>query len=154
MSSTNKTQNIHLNQWLGTDKPKRADFNADNAAIDAAVTEHTTDTVRHITADERNYWNNRLVTGSYVGNNSPMFFSLPSRPKFVAVMPVNYPNCEYYNSTVFSYFAMATGSSQSPCITVEDMGFTVKNHVNSSFEPKSTTLLSNLATQYMYFAAL
>ena len=37
MSSTNKTANLQLNQWVGTDPVLMADFNADNAKIDAAV---------------------------------------------------------------------------------------------------------------------
>lgn len=37
MSSTNKTANLGLNQWVLTDPFNMADFNADNAAIDAAV---------------------------------------------------------------------------------------------------------------------
>ena len=37
MSSTNKTANLELNQWVGTDPVLMADFNADNAKIDAAV---------------------------------------------------------------------------------------------------------------------
>ena len=37
MSSTNKTQNLQLNQWVGTDPVIMSDFNADNAKIDAAV---------------------------------------------------------------------------------------------------------------------
>ena len=36
MASTNKTANIHLNQWAASDPVLREDFNADNAAIDAA----------------------------------------------------------------------------------------------------------------------
>lgn len=37
MASANKTINIGLNQWLGSDYVKMADFNADNLAIDAAM---------------------------------------------------------------------------------------------------------------------
>ena len=32
-----KTTNYNLNQWDATDRVTRADFNADNAAIDAAL---------------------------------------------------------------------------------------------------------------------
>lgn len=34
MSSTNKTSNLKLNQWLGSDRSKREDFNEDNKLID------------------------------------------------------------------------------------------------------------------------
>ena len=36
MPSTNKTPNLGLDQWAGNEYPKRADFNSDFAAIDAA----------------------------------------------------------------------------------------------------------------------
>ena len=36
MPSTNKTS-AGLNQWIGSDKPKMADFNADNAIIDGKI---------------------------------------------------------------------------------------------------------------------
>ena len=37
MAATNKTENYELNQWVGTDPVLMADFNADNAKIDAAL---------------------------------------------------------------------------------------------------------------------
>lgn len=37
MGSTHKTQRLALNQWIGEDRPKRLDFNEDNAKIDAAI---------------------------------------------------------------------------------------------------------------------
>lgn len=48
--SSNHTENIGLSQWLSTDEFRREDFNADNAAIDAAVTSCM-----------------RVMTGSYTG---------------------------------------------------------------------------------------
>ena len=35
MASSNKTPNFGLSQWVGSDKPKREDFNADNLILDA-----------------------------------------------------------------------------------------------------------------------
>lgn len=37
MPSSNKTANLSLNKWLGSDKPKKDDFVADNEMIDQAV---------------------------------------------------------------------------------------------------------------------
>ena len=34
MASTNKTENLGLNQWVGTDHLTRTDFVEDNALID------------------------------------------------------------------------------------------------------------------------
>ncbi len=38
MSYTNKTPNLNLPQWVGTEKPERTDFNAAFDAIDTEVT--------------------------------------------------------------------------------------------------------------------
>lgn len=34
MGSTNKTSNLKLNSWIGSDKPQRVDFNYDNNILD------------------------------------------------------------------------------------------------------------------------
>lgn len=47
MSSTNKTTNLKLNDWVGTDVPQREDFNADNQRIDKAIGDHTGNTTVH-----------------------------------------------------------------------------------------------------------
>ena len=70
MSSTNKTANLKLNSWIGSDKPKRTDFNNDNDIIDRVITEHTSDSVIHITDEERQYWNTFVQMGMYFGNGS------------------------------------------------------------------------------------
>ncbi len=51
--SSNHTQNFSLSQWLPEDSFKREDFNADNAAIDAALGSCL-----------------RAMTGSYVGTGT------------------------------------------------------------------------------------
>ncbi len=38
--ASNHTTNYKLNQWESTDQVQRMDFNAYNAAIDAALTNH------------------------------------------------------------------------------------------------------------------
>lgn len=70
MSSTNKTKNLQLNSWIGSDKPKREDFNADNSIIDKAITDHVEDNTVHITSEERGIWNNYMFTGTYYGNGT------------------------------------------------------------------------------------
>lgn len=36
MPSSNKTTNLQLNKWIGSDKPKKDDFNSDNQKVDMA----------------------------------------------------------------------------------------------------------------------
>lgn len=70
MASSNKTPFLNLNKWLGTDKPKREDFNLDNERVDAFLQEHSGDQVKHVTAQERERWNSPdYVIGTYEGNN-------------------------------------------------------------------------------------
>ena len=40
MSSTYKTTNLGLNQFVGSDRPKMEDFNFDNQQIDQKFQEH------------------------------------------------------------------------------------------------------------------
>lgn len=68
MSSTNKTENLKLNSWIGSDKPQRTDFNYDNEVIDKTISEHTADTVCHINSEEREKWDNYMYEGTYFGD--------------------------------------------------------------------------------------
>lgn len=68
MSSTNKTENLRLNSWIGSDKPMRTDFNYDNEVLDSVITEHNNDKSIHITQEERSLWNSYIYMGMYFGN--------------------------------------------------------------------------------------
>lgn len=68
MSSTNKTTNLKLNDWVGTDVPQREDFNADNQRIDKAIGDHTGNTAVHITQAERDLWGLPFYYYNYFGN--------------------------------------------------------------------------------------
>lgn len=70
MSSANKTTNLQLNKWSGSDIPERTDFVRDNELIDKAVHNHRTDMSIHIDSDEREKWNNFYHKFTYVGNGS------------------------------------------------------------------------------------
>lgn len=68
MSSRYKTANLKLNSWIGSDKPKRADFNADNEIIDREFSAHINDTTLHITQQERDNWSTFVKTEVYFGD--------------------------------------------------------------------------------------
>ena len=53
MSSTNKTEELGLNQWVGTDVPKMEDFNNDNALIDKAISDHIWSASAHVTMEQK-----------------------------------------------------------------------------------------------------
>lgn len=73
MSSTNKTENYNLSQWVSTDFFMMSDFNADNLAIDAALAEKA-----------------NICHGSYTGNGtagaaSPVSLSFSFNPAIIVV---------------------------------------------------------------------
>ena len=76
-----KTTNYNLNQWGATDKIRRADFNADNAKIDAALT-------------ALNSGMCHISHGTYVGNGqygpaNSIVLTCDFTPKLVIVQPLN-----------------------------------------------------------------
>ena len=81
MSSSNKTNYLGLNQFVGSDKPKMEDFNADNRLLDEKIQQHIQSQL-HLTEQQRKIrgissgatpatgqqsvpfrWHNRLVSG-------------------------------------------------------------------------------------------
>ena len=76
--STNHTPNYDLSQWEATDPVLRADFNADNAKLDAALAELQANQLR-------------IHTGHYIGSGEPeKTIELPFPPKFMWLE--RYPN--------------------------------------------------------------
>lgn len=70
MSSSNKTTNLKLNQWSGSDIPERLDFVNDNAIIDREFSNHAKNIGIHITNDEREAWDHFYYRTSYIGDGS------------------------------------------------------------------------------------
>ena len=90
MSSTNKTANYQLNQWVNTDYILMSDFNADNAKIDEALSGKA-----------------NISFGSYVGSgaggaSSPVNLSFSFAPTVVIVAGVGgYGGEEHPVSVIF-----------------------------------------------------
>ncbi len=130
MSSTNKTSNLELNNWLGTDVPERADFNRDNSIIDNAINTHTSDGNIHISASERNKWNNTHYIGTYSGNGSTsrtVTVNSPFTPSIVIVYPINVPVVinDFSNSACYQYFGIATARGSTSGLKLEGNVLTV-----------------------------
>ena len=74
--ATNKTANYGLNQWVKSDQVVMADFNADNAAIDAALGELNTRTAALLQA----------ASGTYTGTGSTSnTIQIGFKPQFVLI---------------------------------------------------------------------
>ena len=110
MPTENKTVNLNLNSWIGTDKPKREDFVNDNIILDTIISNHMLDTSLHFTASDREKLEERpfvleILTGD--GNASKKHI-LSITPKMVIVFTTNQPlvgydktnNCAVCNSGI------------------------------------------------------
>ena len=95
--STNYTTNYDLNQWEGTDKVLRAEFNADNAKIDAALKANSdaVDSLEtQLVSGLAGKGNCQLWTTSYVGDdqvtyNSNNRITFPKLPVLVIIQGTN-----------------------------------------------------------------
>ena len=77
MASTNKTENLQLNQWVKTDPVLMDDFNADNQKLESAISALRSGMVH-------------IATGSYTGNGnhnsgSPVTLTFDFEPKLVVI---------------------------------------------------------------------
>ena len=133
MPSTNKTAHLGLNQWIGSDKPRKDDFNADNAAIDQAIRTHVQDATAHVTSQERQAWNQvgyKLYT--YAGDNSESrTITLDFAPTFGLLFPVGKPIGGYESGPMQNYqrtgFFSPKGCSVG--LSLAEKALTVKNLV-------------------------
>lgn len=115
MSSSKKTANLKLNQWLGTDIPERVDFVSDNDLIDKAVSNHTKNSTIHISSDERDKWNSFYYKFSYTGDGTSsrtVESGCPFIPTWGIVIANTYPPSviDAVNNSNYNYFAVFTNS--------------------------------------------
>lgn len=86
MSSTNKTEYLKLNDWLGSDRPQRIDFVDDNRIIDEAIKLHVLDSSKHMSATEKAKIATPYVMVSYSGTGTASnTITLDIQPNFVIV---------------------------------------------------------------------
>ncbi|MEG0978418.1 MAG: hypothetical protein RR911_05810 [Oscillospiraceae bacterium] len=150
MSSTNKTTKLNLNQWIGSDIPKRADFNSDNSIIDNILGTHTADKDIHMTAAERTLWNTQCVTGMYFGSGAAQVtVTLGFQPKALFIFPYNKSLGNI--GTAGSYSAIGTKNMSSLGLEVTATGFKVSHgtpYAVDGIAPK----LNELDIDYGYIA--
>lgn len=134
MASSNKTETLGLNQWLGTDKPKRDDFNADNLAIDQAV-KNLQESVD-------------MAMGSYTGTGivSGRFIEFGFRPKAVFIWSAG----RVFNSTHI-FYASYTGQENSN-FTLFATGVAISNSVENDSDGQYTRDINQEGRTYYYLA--
>lgn len=91
MPATNQTSHFALNQWIGEDKPKMADFNQDNRRIDSAIADHAASQALHLSEEERARWNSAVpVMGTYIGDGAKSrVIDLGFSPRFGMVFAID-----------------------------------------------------------------
>ena len=137
MSSSFKTNHYSLNNWIGTDKPKREDFNYDNQQVDSALhgintelTSHKGDTGAHLTEGERASWDGKIkvVSGVYYGDGKTnRAISLGFKPLFVLVFLKLGPfqSVDFNGRTTSVSCGIASAEGGTAGLTVYDGGFSV-----------------------------
>lgn len=138
MSSTNKTQHLQLNSWIGSDKPKRTDFNADNVIIDNAVYSHTSDSSKHVSASEKEVWNSPYYMSTFLGNGNStrtIATSCPFDASFGIIfaagkMPMMN---DYANESHYNYFALFSTSGSVNGVSLSGRNLSVVQSATAVF---------------------
>lgn len=156
MSSTNKTANIQLNNWSASDKPKREDFNYDNAVIDRVLKAHFDDDLMHCTEEDRDLWTNRCYSGMYFGDgelNKTIVTNCPFEPKLVIVFASARPTSvvDFSQQKKYNYSAFATPVSRTTGLQLVDncRNLSVKQDVVPSIDDEFC-FLNALGVAYSY----
>ncbi len=93
---TNSKTSLGLNSWLGTDKPKRSDFVADNTLLDTLLTGHFSDLSKHLSAADRTLLTQGFAVGTYTGNGqATQVITLPFEARLVIVF------CQYRPANLY-----------------------------------------------------
>lgn len=115
---------------------------------------HIRNTDIHITAQERENWNNRIVSGEYFGTgNSTQSINLGFKPVFLLIFSLGDSLCSYQQSSLKTenHFAFMIGNDHSQGVEPISNGFKALN--GSSYEANSTVpYLNKIGVTYCFIA--
>ncbi len=127
MASTNKTPNLRLNNWLESDKPKRADFVADNSIIDSVLGSHISDTNLHLSLSEKERVSNPYTISLYYGTGENNYaYNFPFEPKMVIIFKTETPVVTTVSNYPKVNYAVTTTRGSSGGATLSGTTLTVK----------------------------
>ncbi len=96
MPTNHKTPKIHLNSWLGTDKPMRSDFVEDNTLLDTLLGGHLENDSLHLSEKDRIALSTPFVADIFAGNGQASgTHVMPFAPRLVFVFLRNAPFSRY-----------------------------------------------------------
>lgn len=126
MAATSKTTKLKLNLWQETDKPERADFVADNEAIESTVGSHLSDNSKHLTTTEKTRVSQPFQIFNFVGNgNAQRTYTLNFSARAVFLFTVDCPFSEYSDGVHVIRSAVQLGGYHSPGISLSGKVLTV-----------------------------
>ena len=155
MSSNGKTPNIQLNKWVGSDTPKRADFNYDNEVIDTIVGTHIANAEIHISDSERDKWNAPFRIGSYIGDGTNnRVIVLDFAPKILIAYANGIPFSVYNKDSdkIYSFGGVATSLYSSPGIYLDDNKLTVTDSLGAPAYENYYPRMNTSGYRYQYIA--
>ena len=134
MASSSFTPNLGLCNWTENDRPKRADFIADNAIIDSVVSGHIGDTNAHMSAQEKSKALVPFECTGYAGSGeSTRTIALSFRPTAAIVFKKNEAPVSLENGAVVvnSGWAIYT-SGGSAGVSIGTNGVVVRQEATAS----------------------
>ena len=153
MASSNYTANLHLSDWAETDRPKRADFVADNNIIDSALGGHIANSGIHVTAAEKAKISEPFAVAVYAGSGaSQRTISLAFTPSFVIVYKRDMPAVTYSNGESVAHSACASyGHGAAYGLSITTSGVIV-NEDSSANQDGVRASLNESGSQYTVIA--
>lgn len=155
MPTTNKTPKLGLNNWVGTDKPKRSDFVEDNILLDTILSGHLADKAVHLSANDRTALEQPIATGLYAGDGTETgTLVLSFVPRAVFAFFRGHAMSEYHEEKKYTYVnaAAATRTGNTPGIV---MGSNKVQFTQTQTEPQAGGCFLNMNSnggQYFYIA--
>ena len=155
MPTENKTANLGLNSWLGTDKPQRADFVEDNTIIDTTITNHLNDFSLHLSSADRILLKNPFKIGVFSGNGaSNRDITFDFYPRIIFLFLRNAPFIEYDSTNGYTKINAAVIAANGGGGTIGASLFLDTLTISQSTSASSgrfTNLNAN-GSQYFYIA--
>lgn len=150
MSSTNKTTNLGLNNWVASDKPKRIDFVSDNNIIDSVLGGHINNGDIHLTSAEKQRVGEPFKVIDVYGTGEPETgIHIGFAPKLVVFFKKNTPAVELTNGYSKTNAAVATTSGTTGGVTIS--GETIVTKQSTAAEG---SVFFNLNEKYAQYIAV
>ena len=127
MAASKKTAVLGLSLWQGTDKPRRADFVADNEALEAKLGGQIGDAAVHLDTARAQKLDTPFAVQTYAGNGSARHTELfDFEPSLAVVFAVNKGASEWNGTCTKHYAGVAEkGGSASAGVALNAIGVTM-----------------------------